>query len=73
MTKVERNSVHWWRKSAKLSRCLASHVRNPEDLKGVNDMYITAEQAERVLKTSILKARELGISVCIAILDREAT
>ena len=32
-------------------------------------MQITAEQAERVLKASILKARELGISVCIAILD----
>jgi uncharacterized protein GlcG (DUF336 family) len=32
-------------------------------------MQITTEQAERVLKASILKARELGISVCIAILD----
>jgi uncharacterized protein GlcG (DUF336 family) len=32
-------------------------------------MQITAEQAERVLKASILKAKELGISVCIAILD----
>ena len=32
-------------------------------------MQITAEQAERALKASILKARELGISVCIAILD----
>jgi uncharacterized protein GlcG (DUF336 family) len=32
-------------------------------------MQITAEQAERVLKASILKARELGVSVCIAILD----
>ena len=32
-------------------------------------MQITAEQAERVLKASILKARELRISVCIAILD----
>ena len=32
-------------------------------------MQITAEQAERVLKASILKARELGISVCVAILD----
>ena len=32
-------------------------------------MQITAEQAERVLKASIVKARELGISVCIAILD----
>ena len=32
-------------------------------------MQITADQAERVLKASILKAKELGISVCIAILD----
>src|ERR1700724_2928607 len=32
-------------------------------------MQITVEQAERVLKASILKAKELGISVCIAILD----
>src|ERR1700730_12957250 len=32
-------------------------------------MHITAEQADRVLKASVLKARELGISVCIAILD----
>jgi uncharacterized protein GlcG (DUF336 family) len=32
-------------------------------------MQITTEQAERVLKASILKAREPGISVCIAILD----
>jgi uncharacterized protein GlcG (DUF336 family) len=32
-------------------------------------MQMTAEQAERVLKASILKARDLGISVCIAILD----
>ena len=32
-------------------------------------MQITAEQADRVLKASVLKARELGISVCIAILD----
>jgi uncharacterized protein GlcG (DUF336 family) len=32
-------------------------------------MQITTEQAERVLKASILKAHELGISVCIAILD----
>ena len=32
-------------------------------------MQITAEQAERALKASVLKARELGISVCIAILD----
>lgn len=32
-------------------------------------MQISAEKAERVLKASILKARELGISVCIAILD----
>ena len=32
-------------------------------------MQITAEQADRVLKASILKARELGIAVCIAILD----
>jgi uncharacterized protein GlcG (DUF336 family) len=32
-------------------------------------MQITAEQADRVMKASILKARELGISVCIAILD----
>ena len=36
-------------------------------------MQITAEQADRVMKASILKARELGISVCIATLDREAT
>jgi uncharacterized protein GlcG (DUF336 family) len=32
-------------------------------------MQITAEQAERILKASIREARELGISVCIAILD----
>jgi uncharacterized protein GlcG (DUF336 family) len=32
-------------------------------------MQITAEQAERVLKASIQKAADLGISVCIAILD----
>jgi uncharacterized protein GlcG (DUF336 family) len=32
-------------------------------------MQITTEKAERILKASILKARELGISVCIAILD----
>jgi uncharacterized protein GlcG (DUF336 family) len=32
-------------------------------------MQMTAEQAERVLKASILKARDFGISVCIAILD----
>jgi uncharacterized protein GlcG (DUF336 family) len=32
-------------------------------------MQITAEQAGRVMKASILKAGELGISVCIAILD----
>ena len=32
-------------------------------------MHITAEQADRVLKASVLKARELGISVCVAILD----
>src|ERR1700723_3349364 len=32
-------------------------------------MQITAEQAERVLKASIQKAGELGISVCVAILD----
>jgi uncharacterized protein GlcG (DUF336 family) len=32
-------------------------------------MQITNEQAERVLKAPVLKARELGISVCIAILD----
>jgi uncharacterized protein GlcG (DUF336 family) len=32
-------------------------------------MQITTEQAERILKASILKARELGIAVCIAILD----
>ena len=35
-------------------------------------MQITAEQADRVMKASILKARELGISVCIAILDSGA-
>jgi uncharacterized protein GlcG (DUF336 family) len=39
------------------------------DLQGVQSMQITAEQAERVLKASILKARDLEISVCIAILD----
>jgi uncharacterized protein GlcG (DUF336 family) len=39
------------------------------DPKGGKGMQITAEQAERVLKASTLKARELGISVCIAILD----
>ena len=32
-------------------------------------MQITTEQAEVVLNASILKAHELGISVCIAILD----
>jgi len=32
-------------------------------------MQITAEQADRVMKASIQKAGELGISVCIAILD----
>jgi uncharacterized protein GlcG (DUF336 family) len=32
-------------------------------------MQITAEQAERILKASLREARELGISVCIAILD----
>jgi uncharacterized protein GlcG (DUF336 family) len=32
-------------------------------------MQITAEQADRVMKASIMKARELGVSVCIAILD----
>jgi uncharacterized protein GlcG (DUF336 family) len=32
-------------------------------------MQITAEQTDRVMKASILKARELGISVFIAILD----
>jgi uncharacterized protein GlcG (DUF336 family) len=32
-------------------------------------MQITTEQAERILKASIEKAHELGISVCIAILD----
>jgi uncharacterized protein GlcG (DUF336 family) len=32
-------------------------------------VQISTEQAERVLKASILKARELGISVCIAVLD----
>ncbi|WP_433967955.1 GlcG/HbpS family heme-binding protein [Tunturiibacter gelidiferens] len=37
--------------------------------KGAKVMQITTEQAERVLKASIQKARELGISVCIAILD----
>jgi hypothetical protein len=37
--------------------------------KGAKGMQITTEQAERVLKASILKARELGVSVCIAILD----
>jgi uncharacterized protein GlcG (DUF336 family) len=39
------------------------------DPKGGKGMQITAEQAERVLKASTLKARELGISVCMAILD----
>jgi hypothetical protein len=39
------------------------------DPKGAKGMQITTEQAERVLKASILKAHELGISVCIAILD----
>jgi uncharacterized protein GlcG (DUF336 family) len=32
-------------------------------------MQITTEDAERVLQASIRKARELGVSVCIAILD----
>jgi uncharacterized protein GlcG (DUF336 family) len=32
-------------------------------------MQITAEQADRALKASVSKAGELGISVCIAILD----
>ena len=32
-------------------------------------MQITTEQADRVMKASIQKAGELGISVCIAILD----
>ena len=32
-------------------------------------MQISAEKAERVWKASILKARKLRISVCIAILD----
>jgi uncharacterized protein GlcG (DUF336 family) len=32
-------------------------------------VQITAEQAERILKAAIAKAGELGISVCIAILD----
>jgi len=32
-------------------------------------MQITSTQAERILKASTLKASELGISVCIAILD----
>jgi uncharacterized protein GlcG (DUF336 family) len=32
-------------------------------------MQITTKQAERVLEASILKARDLGVSVCIAILD----
>jgi uncharacterized protein GlcG (DUF336 family) len=36
-------------------------------------MQITAEQADRVVKASILKARELGVSVCIAVLDSGAT
>jgi heme-degrading protein len=36
---------------------------------GAKGMQITTEQAERVLKASILKAHELGISVCIAILN----
>jgi uncharacterized protein GlcG (DUF336 family) len=35
-------------------------------------MQITAVQADRALKASILKAKELGISVCIAILDSGA-
>lgn len=35
-------------------------------------MQITAEQAELVLKASIGKAKELGISVCIAVLDSGA-
>jgi uncharacterized protein GlcG (DUF336 family) len=33
------------------------------------DMQITTEQAERVLKACIGTAGELGISVCIAVLD----
>jgi uncharacterized protein GlcG (DUF336 family) len=32
-------------------------------------MQMTTQQADRVLQASIKKARELGISVCIAILD----
>ena len=32
-------------------------------------MQMTTPQADRVLQASIKKARELGISVCIAILD----
>ena len=32
-------------------------------------MQITAEQADRVMKASIKKAGELGISVCVAVLD----
>jgi uncharacterized protein GlcG (DUF336 family) len=36
---------------------------------GAQNMQITAEQAERALKASIEKPGELGISVCIAILD----
>src|SRR3984885_11029132 len=39
------------------------------DPKGAKGMQITTEQAERILQASILKARELGIAVCIAILD----
>jgi uncharacterized protein GlcG (DUF336 family) len=44
---------------------LPSRELNPKE----REMQITTEQADRVLKASILKARELGISVCIAILD----
>src|ERR1700728_1548985 len=32
-------------------------------------MQVTAEQADRALKAAIQKADELGISVCIAVLD----
>jgi uncharacterized protein GlcG (DUF336 family) len=39
------------------------------DPTGGQGMQITTEQAERISKASILKARELGIAVCIAVLD----